>query len=61
MELVEAGSSCLMTRFDNGAGIVGRVIICDTGTPIAAEVTAVVCETSSAPVGAEIVAAGSLL
>jgi len=51
----------LKTWFENGAGIVGRPTICDTGTLIAAELMAVVCETSSAPTGAEIVAVVSLL
>ena len=50
-----------MIGFENGAGIVGRVIICDTGILTATEVMAGVCETSDAPVGATIAAAGSLL
>ena len=61
MELEEPGSSRLMNWFENGAGIVGRVIICDTGILTATEVMAGVCETSDAPVGANIVTAVSLL
>ena len=49
-----------MTWFENGAGIVRRVIICDNGT-LATEVTEVVCETSDTPVGTKIVSAGSML